>query len=332
VTLPEANPSPPFEVTRLSHVVLNVRSLSASRRFYEEIVGLVVTAADEQAMYLRGVEEVCHHSLILRASPADSTAERVGFRVRTDRDLDSAARFFESQGRALAWADVPYHGRTLLIADDAHTPLELCAHMETQRREILRFDRFNGAAATRIDHVQVHVPDVGNAASFYGNLGFRVSEYASQDGTPDAPLRSIFMARKGNANDIVLASNTGPRLHHSAFVVHDASTVLPRVCDLAASLGLRDSIEWGPHRHGLGAEQFLYLRDPDGNRVELLSPPYQLIDLDDTPYGWATTDRDVANTWGPPAPESWRGEASLFRGVATTPPAMPNSSAHTPTA
>ena len=76
--------------------------------------------------------------------------------------------------------------------------------------------------------------------------------------------------------------------------VSDRARSIP---DLAASLGLRDSVEWGPQRHGLGAEQFLYLRDPDGHRIELLSPPYQLIDLDEKPYGWATTNSDVANTW-----------------------------------
>src|ERR1700750_1298193 len=108
MTLPEANPSPPFEVTRLSHVVLNVRRLSASRHFYEEIVGLVVTAADDEAIYLRGVEEVCHHSLILRASPPDSTAERIGFRVRTDQDLDSVASVFQRQRRPAACGEGPY--------------------------------------------------------------------------------------------------------------------------------------------------------------------------------------------------------------------------------
>jgi catechol 2,3-dioxygenase len=91
-----------------------------------------------------------------------------------------------------------------------------------------------------------------------------------------------------------------------------------------ASLGLRDSVEWGPHRHGLGAEQFLYLRDPDGHRVELLTHPYQLIDLDEEPYGWSTSDRDVANTWGPSAPDSWRTEATVFRGVPTAPPVTPS--------
>ncbi len=318
--LPTPSQDPPFRITRLSHVVLNVSDLTASRRFYEELIGLVVTCADEQAIYLRGVEEICHHSLVLRLSSEQPTAERVGLRVLADEDLDAAARFLHEQGRAITWADIPYQGRTLHVCDAALTPLELCARMPTQRREILRFDKFKGAAPPRIDHVQIHVSDIARAADFYGALGFRVSEYASQDGTPETPLRSIFLARKGNANDIVLLSNEGPRLHHVAFVVHDPSTVLLRVCDMAASRGLRDNVEWGPHRHGLGAEQFLYLRDPDGHRVELLSPPYQLIDLDDEPYGWTTSDNDVANTWGPSAPDTWRTEASRFRAVATKPP------------
>jgi catechol 2,3-dioxygenase len=318
MTLPTLTLSPPFQITRLSHVVLNVSDLSASRRFYEELVGLVVTASDADAVYLRGVEEVCHHSLVLRRAGDEPTAERVGFRVLTDEDLDAAARYFDEQGHTTVWADVAHQGRTLHVSDAAHTPLELYARMPTQPREILCFDRFKGAAPPRIDHV-IHVSEVGGAADFYGSLGFRVSEFASQDGTPDTPLRSIFLARKGNANDIVLLANEGPRLHHFAFVVHDPSTVLLRVCDLAASLGVRDSVEWGPHRHGLGSEQFLYLRDPDGDRVELLSAPYQMIDLDDEPYGWATSDRDVANTWGPSAPDTWRREASRFRGVATEP-------------
>jgi catechol 2,3-dioxygenase len=321
--LPRTSQSPPFRVTRLGHVVLNVSDLAASRRFYEQLIGLVVTDTDADAIYLRGVEEVCHHSLVLRSSREAPTAERIGFRVLTDEDLDAAARFFEEQGLAAAWADVPHQGRTLHVSDAALTPLELCAEMPTQRREILRFDRFQGAAPPRIDHVQIHVSDLAGAADFYGALGFRVSEYASRDGSPETPFRSIFMARKGNANDIVLLSNVGPRLHHTAFVVHDPSTVLLRVCDLAASLGLRDGVEWGPQRHGLGAEQFLYLRDPDGHRVELLSPPYQFIDLDEKPYGWATSNGDVANTWGPNAPESWRTEASPFRGVPTEPPTPP---------
>ena len=313
----QARRAPPFTVTRLSHIVLNVRDLEASRRFYEELVGLTVTSHEDGALYLRGVEERCHHSLVLCERADEPTCERVGFRVLTEDDLDCAKSFYDGGARPAEWVDVPHQGRTLHVSDDARVPLEFCARMPTEPRRVLRFESFKGAAPARIDHAQTHVADIQTAARFYDELGFRMSEFASRDGTPNTPFRSVFLARKGNANDIVLLSNEGPRLHHVAYVVHDASTTLLRVCDLAASMGLRNSVEWGPNRHGLGYEQFLYLHDPDGHRIELLSHPYQLIDLEEEPYGWSTDDPDVPNRWGPSPPETWRFQASHFRGVKT---------------
>jgi catechol 2,3-dioxygenase len=197
--------------------------------------------------------------------------------------------------------------------------------MPADPRRTVRFDQLKGAAPARIDHVQVHAADIVVASDFYLELGFRISEYASEDGTLNSPLRSIFLARKGNANDIVLLRNEGPRLHHVAYVVHDASTTLMRVCDVAAAMGTSHSVEWGPGRHGLGNEQFLYLRDPDGHRVELLSHPYQLIDPEDECYGWSTDNPGIAHLWGPGAPDSWRRQASPFRGIETRLPVSPSA-------
>ena len=97
-------------------------------------------------------------------------------------------------------------------------------------------------------------------------------------------------------------------------------------CDVAASLGLGGSIEWGPGRHGLGTEQFLYLRDPDGHRIELLSHPYQLIDLEDEAYGWSTSSPDISHLWGPKPPASWKDDATVF---ASVPTCEPTDIAHT---
>ena len=75
--LPTTNFDPPFRITRASHVVLTVRDLVASRRFYEKIIGLILTAEEDDALYFRGVEEACHHSLVLRkgaTSPARGSA------------------------------------------------------------------------------------------------------------------------------------------------------------------------------------------------------------------------------------------------------------------
>ena len=77
---------PPFNILRASHVVLDVTDLAASRKFYENIVGLHVEDADSDTVYLRAVEEHQHHSLVLRKA-ATAGCHRLGFRVASRRKL-----------------------------------------------------------------------------------------------------------------------------------------------------------------------------------------------------------------------------------------------------
>ena len=57
---------PPFNVTRASHCVLTVKDLSVSRTFYVDLLGFIVSDEDRSTIYLRGVAEACHHSLVLK--------------------------------------------------------------------------------------------------------------------------------------------------------------------------------------------------------------------------------------------------------------------------
>ena len=52
---------PTFNITRASHVVMTVRDLAASKHFYTELIGLIVTEENSDTVYLRGLEEACHH-------------------------------------------------------------------------------------------------------------------------------------------------------------------------------------------------------------------------------------------------------------------------------
>jgi catechol 2,3-dioxygenase len=107
---------PPFNIIRSSHAVLDVTDLEASRKFYESIIGLHVEDADDKAVFLRGSEEHQHHSLVLRKATAPA-ANRLGFKVAHDNDLDKAASFFSENGIAYAFAEQPFQGRTLLFTD-----------------------------------------------------------------------------------------------------------------------------------------------------------------------------------------------------------------------
>src|SRR5712671_3030263 len=70
VHVPKTSWPPPFRVTRASHLTYNVRDLSRSREFYTQVLGLVVSDEDRDTLYLRGVEERSHHSLVLKRTSA----------------------------------------------------------------------------------------------------------------------------------------------------------------------------------------------------------------------------------------------------------------------
>lgn len=316
-----ANADAPFRITRLSHVILNAADVSRSVEFYTGLLGLVVTEATAERAYLRGTEEAAHHSLVLQQQDAPS-AERIGFRVATDQDLDAAKQHFDAAGLPAAWVEVPYQGRTLQVSDVAGVPIEFCVSMPTEPRRVLDYHEHRGAGAARIDHVQVHVRDFAPWLEFHTGLGFRVSEYAALDDGPDAPAVGAFLSRKGDLLDFVGVLSPGPRLHHVSFLVHDASYTLARVADIASGLGLRDAVEYGPARHGLAPQQFLYLRDPDGHRAELVSQGYQFIDPELEPVRWSRFDDRAVATWGPAPSQAWFEEASSFRGITPQQPEM----------
>src|SRR3984957_1183891 len=120
---------PPFNIVRSSHAVLDVVDLNASRAFYENAIGLHVEDHDDKAVYLRGVEEHQHHSLVLRKA-ANAACHRLGFKVGNEGDLDSAAAFFSENGIACAFAEQPFQGRTLQFTDPFGFQIELYASME----------------------------------------------------------------------------------------------------------------------------------------------------------------------------------------------------------
>jgi catechol 2,3-dioxygenase len=315
VSIPAPNYNPPFNITRASHVVLTVKDLAKSRAFYVDVIGFIVSDEDKDAIYLRGVAESAHHSLVLKRAAAPQ-CERVGMRCFSEEDLEKAKFYFEKAGLPAQWVEEPYQGRTLHVSDALGTPLEFCATMDHKPRLIITFAQHHGAVPQRIDHFQLLVPDVQRELEFYMAMGFRLSEYIAVDGTDD-PL-FVFLQRKGNPHDIVFAPGSGPRLHHAAFSIPE-SYLFFYVCDLAATMGFAENIEYGPGRHGPGFALFVYMRDPDGHRIELFNTHYQCIDIDDEPLRW---DASVAGQrrWQLPARECWYTEASPFAGVAQKAP------------
>src|SRR5215469_11354556 len=106
MSIPKPVYNPPFNVTRASHSVLTVKDLAVSRNFYVDLLGFIVSDEDREALYLRGVAEACHHSLVLKRAHGEPQAERVGMRVFSEEDLEKAKAFFDKAGLPATWVDV----------------------------------------------------------------------------------------------------------------------------------------------------------------------------------------------------------------------------------
>lgn len=304
--LPRTIYKPAFSITRASHIVHRVRDLAASRAFYVDLLGLVVSDESPRTLWLRGLEEGCHHSLVLKTG--EPACERVGMRVLTEEDLDLAEVYFAAAGFPTAWVEVEHQGRTFQTTDPAGTLLEFCATMETRPRLFHHVEAYRGASAQRLDHMQIVTPRVEDCLAFYCTMGFRLSEYVVHAESDD--LMMVFLQRKGNPHDIVFAEGPGPRLHHVAYTVPETQHLMT-AADLFVRAGHAAQVEFGPARHfSPGLARFLYLRDPDGHRTELFPSHYQTIDIEDEPIRWQAPDFQIGG-WQTP-PERWFKEATSF--------------------
>jgi catechol 2,3-dioxygenase len=124
-------------------------------------------------------------------------------------------------------------------------------------------------SAATIGHVHLRVADLDRATAFYRDmLGFTVTAYG-----PDFGLPAVFLAAGGYHHHVALntwhsAGGQAPPegstgLHHVAIVFPDAEALAAAVAHLERRAYPIDSAE--DH----GATVSVYLRDPDGNGVEL---------------------------------------------------------------
>ncbi len=174
-------------------------------------------------------------------------------------------------------------GRSLRVWDPFGYPLEFFHAIEQFETQHQRFDLHRGAPILRFDHLNLHSPRVEDTFRFWLGLGFRCSEYISTDDPADERITGAWMLRKPTVHDVALTAGTGPRLHHFAYWIADPAGVM-RACDQLAGGYRTDVIERGPGRHGVSNAFFVYLRDPDGHRIELYSCDYYTGDPDHKPH------------------------------------------------
>jgi len=295
----------PPKVIRIGQTVLSVTDLQASRHFYVDLLGLNVLHEGTDALYLRAVEDR-EWSLKLELAPTPGV-RHIGFKAGSDMDLDRIAALAEREGLPHRWDTETDRPRMLRIQDPFGFPIVFYYQSVKYPWLLQRFDLHRGAGIQRVDHCNLFTTEVAAMTRWYiDNLGFRLTEYSEDD---SRQLWASWLQNKGHAHDFALTNGKGPKMHHFAYWMPDAMRI-SQVCDILAGANEEFRIERGPGRHGITNAFFLYLRDPDGHRIELYTGDYLTVDPDFEPIRWNVNDARRQQLWGGIAPRSWFLEGS----------------------
>jgi len=295
-------------IVRIAHCIFTVRDLQASRYFYVDLLGLNILHETPTALYLRGVEDREWTLKLEQVSTStEPTARQIGYKVWSDDELLKIESLARRQGLDYRWETEKDRPKLLRVQDPFGFPLAFYFQSVKHPWLLQDFHLHRGPAIHRVDHCNIFTPKLQDALDWYRNaLGFRLTEYSAD---AEGKIAAAWTTRRGSVHDLAFTGARGPRLHHFAFYMPEASRIF-QTCDILAGARMEKHIERGPGRHGITNAFFLYLRDPDGHRIELFTSDYYAGDPDLEPIRWSLDDARRQQLWGGIAPKSWFTEGS----------------------
>ena len=290
---------------RIAQAAFTVRNLQASRHFYVDLLGLNVLHEDSRTLYLRGVEDR-EWTLKLEQAP-EAGVRHIGYRVGSEADLELLVSLCELEQLPYRWESDVDRPRMLRIQDPFGNPTVFFAQSQTHKWLLQEYHLHRGPGLQRVDHCNLMCPDVAAVMNWYmDRLEFRLSEYTEDE---VGRIWAAWIQRRGGVHDLALTNGAGPRMHHFCYWMPDALSII-KACDILGGARMPEAIERGPGRHGVSNAFFVYLRDPDGHRIELYTSDYITVDPDFQPIKWMRDDPRRQTLWGAKTPRSWFEEGS----------------------
>jgi catechol 2,3-dioxygenase-like lactoylglutathione lyase family enzyme len=280
-------------VSGLRSVSLNVPDVVKAEEFYTRVWHLDVIARSDDAIYLRGTGSV-HHLLSFHRGERTEVRE-ITFRARTadaliaiaDAALRAGASVLQPPG-----AINELGGGTGVTVRDPDGRVFRVVHGDAVHADVAdTSDR-----PIRLAHVVLNCRDVAATQKFFEAVfGFTLA---------DRTRIMAFLNCDSDHHTVALADASEDSLNHIAFVMPDLESVM------RGGGRMKDAghpIEWGPGRHGPGANAFNYFIDPFGVPIEYTS---EIEQIDDTykvggPDDWKWPPGRVDH-WGISAPPSVR--------------------------
>jgi catechol 2,3-dioxygenase-like lactoylglutathione lyase family enzyme len=284
-------------VKRIGHATFETPDVERQVDYYTGVVGLALLEREkDRVLFVSRLGDV---SVILQRGPAPKLA-KIAFQVSPHDDLRALAKTLIGNGisASVDEASVPGIGRVLTFQDPKGTVIEAF----TEARPAGPVTQPVAVGPLKLGHIAFMMPDIHPFVEFYQKvLGFRISDWQEDF--------FCFMRCGADHHTINFAAGKSTRMHHIAFELKDWGHV-QTACD---HLGQKDvPIIWGPGRHGISHNIFIYHRDPDDQMVEFYTEMDQMLDEDlgyfdprpwhkDRPQRPKVWDRkSAALIWGPP--------------------------------
>lgn len=314
------NYDPGPQVAQCGAINLGTRDLAKSLHFFGALLGMEVVLREEKVAYLRGYQELTHHSLVLTEQD-ENIVKSYSFRVKRPQDVELFAQELERQeieaheipagtevGRGTAVRFLlPGGGHPFELYYDIDKPL---APEEIQSKLPSNSSRRRGLGVRRIDHfnVQTSRATINEAEKWVRDtLGFNRREFALH--RDDATVLASWMSVTPQVHDLAIVANAFDKtsqLHHVAFNLENFSDLLT-AADILSDYEV--TFDLGPGKHGIGQAMYLYVHDPgSGHRVEIYAGGYLIFDPDWEAIKW---EREQF-----PDGLTWYGDPFLYKGDA----------------
>jgi catechol-2,3-dioxygenase len=284
-----------IQVRRLGHATFETPDVERQAEYYAEVIGLQVRRDGKRAILSTGLGE---EAVIFKPGSA-ARLTSIALQVAPDVDLKDVGSALRVHGvKPERRSDVsPGLAMAMVFADPNGTEVELYTDAKLNDSRPV-----GGVAPLKLGHIACLGPDAKAISDFYVKaLGFRASDWIED--------YFAFLRCGPDHHTLNFITGNGNFMHHFAFQLNDWGH-LQKACDLLAQH--KRTLIWGPGRHGVGHNVFVYHRDPDDHIIELFAEMDQMNDESlgffeprpwhhDRPQRPKVWERKyAAMTWGPP--------------------------------
>jgi catechol 2,3-dioxygenase-like lactoylglutathione lyase family enzyme len=242
--------------SRISHTTLVTPDVPRMVEYYTHILGLRLVAQDGSRAFLATRDGV----LAVVLAPGDAPGcERLAFQVAVDTDLEAMRKELADIGVSsdIQGDSGPAVARQLVFKDPKGTLLEISPEVKL----LDRGETESMISPVKLGHLAFNVLDVPKITEFYTkHLGFRVSDLRGDI------FSFLRCGPDHHTVNFALTHTNTVKMHHFALEVRDWGAI-GIACDYLGRNDIR--LVWGPGRHLIGHNVYIYHRNPDGQIVEL---------------------------------------------------------------